>query len=62
MNCHSEKTFEQKKAPRVGDSHYLSRDGKVLETLSSRRYFCNQCHATQLNAEPLVENIFQGAK
>lgn len=62
MNCHSEKTFEQKKAPRVGDSHYLSRDGKVLETLSSRRYFCDQCHAPQLNAEPLVENTFQGAK
>jgi len=62
MNCHSEKTFEQKKAPKVGDSHYVSRDGKVLETLSSRRYFCSQCHAPQVDVDPLVENTFEGAK
>ncbi len=62
MNCHSEKTFEQKKAPKVGDSHYVSRDGKVEETLSSRRYFCNQCHAPQVTADPLVENSFVGVK
>ncbi|MCB1858688.1 MAG: nitrate reductase cytochrome c-type subunit [Gammaproteobacteria bacterium] len=62
MNCHSEKTFEQKKAPKVGDSHYVTRDGKVQGTLSSRRYFCNQCHAPQVVADPLVENNFVGAK
>ena len=62
MNCHSEKTFEEKNAPKVGDTHYVNRDGEVLETLSSRRYFCNQCHAPQTNAEPLVKNVFQGAK
>lgn len=62
MKCHSEKTFEAKKAPKVGDSHYVARDGKVQETVSPRRYFCNQCHATQKNASPLVENTFQGAK
>lgn len=62
MKCHSEKTYLQKKAPKAGDSHYVSRDGKVLETISSRRYFCNQCHAPQLNAEPIVNNEFQGAK
>ena len=62
MKCHSEKTYEQKKAPKVGDSHYVTRDGKVQETVSSRRYFCNQCHAPQLNADPLVENQFEGAK
>ena len=62
MNCHSEKTFEAKKAHKAGDSHYVDRDGKVLETLSSRRYFCNQCHAPQVTADPLVENSFEGAK
>jgi len=62
MNCHSEKTYEAKKAPKVGDTHYVTRDGKVQETISSRRYFCNQCHAPQLNAEPLVNNQFEGAK
>ena len=62
MNCHSEKTFVQKKAPKAGDSHYVDREGNVQETLASRRYFCNQCHAVQLNAEPLVDNNFEGAQ
>ncbi len=62
MRCHSEKTYEKKKAPKVGDSHYITRDGKTLETVSSRRYFCNQCHAPQVNPDPLVENTFEGVK
>jgi cytochrome c-type protein NapB len=62
LDCHSEKTYEEKKAPKIGDSHYQNRDGKVLETLSSRRYFCNQCHAPQLSTDPLVQNNFQGSK
>jgi len=62
MKCHSEKTFKKKKAPKVGDSHYIDRGGKVLKTVSTRRYFCNQCHAPQVDASPLVENTFQGAK
>jgi nitrate reductase (cytochrome), electron transfer subunit len=62
LSCHSEKTYQEKKAPKVGDSHYMTRDGKVLPTLSSRRYFCTQCHAPQENADPLVQNNFHGAK
>jgi len=62
LKCHSEKTYKKKKAPKLGDSHYINREGKVLKTLSSRRYFCSQCHAPQVNATPLVENVFQGAK
>ncbi len=62
LNCHSESTYEEKHSPKVGDSHYETRDGKILKTISSRRYFCTQCHAPQLSAEPLVQNNFQGAK
>jgi cytochrome c-type protein NapB len=62
MNCHSETTYEKEKAPKVGESHYQDRDGKTLKTLSSRRYFCSQCHAPQMGADPLVQNNFQGAK
>ncbi|MES9945390.1 MAG: nitrate reductase cytochrome c-type subunit [Candidatus Thiodiazotropha sp.] len=62
MKCHSEATYEKEKAPKVGESHYKDRDGKVLNTISSRRYFCNQCHAPQMGADPLVQNNFQGAK
>jgi cytochrome c-type protein NapB len=60
MKCHSEKNFEKEKAPKVGDSHYFTRDGKELKVISSSRYFCNQCHIPQLDAAPLVENTFQG--
>ncbi|PVV07068.1 MAG: nitrate reductase [gamma proteobacterium symbiont of Ctena orbiculata] len=62
MKCHSEATYEKEKAPKVGESHYKDRDGKVLKTISSRRYFCSQCHAPQMGADPLVQNNFQGAK
>lgn len=62
MKCHSETTYEREKAPKIGDSHYVSRDGKVLKSLASRRYFCNQCHAPQVDAKPLIENKFVGAK
>lgn len=62
MKCHSEKTYEKEKAPKIGDSHYVTRDGKTQDTVSSRRYFCNQCHAPQMDVEPLVQNTFQGVK
>jgi cytochrome c-type protein NapB len=62
LKCHSDATYEKEKAKRTPDSHYLDRDGKKLEHLSSRRYFCTQCHAVQQTASPLVENVFQGRK
>ncbi|MBF0265064.1 MAG: nitrate reductase cytochrome c-type subunit [Gammaproteobacteria bacterium] len=58
MKCHSAKNFQKEKAPKAGDSHYLDRDGKVLSKISSRRYFCMQCHVPQLDAQPLVDNNF----
>ena len=62
LKCHSEATYEKEKSPKVGDSHYVDRDGKTLEKISSRRYFCSQCHAPQLKGDPLVENVFDGRK
>lgn len=62
LKCHSEKTYEKEKAPKVGDSHYLDRDGNKLERLAPRRYFCLQCHAVQLKGEPLVGNTFEGRR
>ena len=62
MKCHSPKTYKKEKAPKVGDSHFLDRNGKRLDKVAKRRYFCNQCHIPQLNAKPLVENEFVGAK
>ncbi len=60
MKCHSEKAYVKENAPKVGDSHYVTRDGKTLDTISSRRYFCNQCHVPQVGDNPLVENTYEG--
>ena len=62
MKCHDEKHYKKEKAPLVGESHFISRDGKKLDHISSRRYFCNQCHAPQVDAQPLVQNEFEGLK
>ena len=58
MKCHSAANYEKEKAPKIGDSHFISRDGKTLNTASKRRWFCSQCHAPQVQADPLVENTF----
>lgn len=62
LKCHSDATYQQEKAKRTPDSHYLDRDGNKLPHLSNRRYFCTQCHAVQLTGGPLVDNTFQGRK
>ncbi len=60
LKCHSKKAHKKEKAPMVGKSHFIGRDGKKSETISKRRYFCTQCHAPQTKDEPLVENIYEG--
>ncbi|WP_456380156.1 nitrate reductase cytochrome c-type subunit [Thiolapillus sp.] len=62
MKCHSKKNHKKEKSPMVGESHFLSRDGKKLQKVSARRYFCNQCHTVQIDATPLVKNEFDGLK
>lgn len=58
MSCHSRHRTEKSQAPMVSVTHYMDRDGNFLAEVSPRRYFCNQCHVTQLDAKPLVENTF----
>jgi len=58
LRCHSKANHEKEKAPEIGKSHYIARDGSRLNKPSSRRYFCNQCHAPLVDAAPLVENTF----
>ena len=58
MSCHSRQRTAESQAPMVSVTHYMNRDGNFLAEISPRRYFCNQCHVTQVDAEPLVENTF----
>ena len=38
---------------------FMDRSGNVLGEVSPRRYFCNQCHVSQVEAKPLVPNDFR---
>jgi cytochrome c-type protein NapB len=61
MVCHAAKSAPRTGATPVGKSHYLDRDGKELPNISTRRYFCLQCHVPQFDAAPLVNNTFTGS-
>jgi len=58
LSCHSRKATADSQAPMVSITHFMDRDGQFLATVSPRRYFCTQCHVSQLQAPPLVENTF----
>ena len=59
LTCHSRKATGETQAPMVSVTHFMDRDGQFLATVSSRRYFCLQCHVPQLEARPIVENEFK---
>lgn len=58
MACHSRQRTEESQAPMVSVTHFMDRDGNFLAEISPRRYFCSQCHVTQQDTKPLVENTF----
>jgi len=43
----------------VSITHYMDRDGHILGQVSTRRYFCQQCHVAQDAARPIVPNTFE---
>lgn len=59
LSCHSRVRTAESQAPMVSVTHYQDRDGNFLAEISPRRYFCGQCHVTQVDAKPLVENTFE---
>ena len=58
MSCHSRRRSQDSQAPMVSVTHYQDRDGNFLADISTRRYFCQQCHVTQENVKPLLANEF----
>ena len=58
LSCHNRQRTEESQAPMVSVTHFMNRDGNFLAEISPRRYFCNQCHVTQADVKPLVENTF----
>lgn len=59
LSCHSWKNYQSSGATKVSQTHFKGRDGNALAEVSSRRYFCQQCHVPQANAKPLVGNNFK---
>ena len=59
LDCHARGKTEVSLAVPVSSTHYMNREGKVLAQVSTRRYFCLQCHVPQEAAKPLVGNSFK---
>ncbi|PVX39760.1 periplasmic nitrate reductase subunit NapB [Pasteurella langaaensis DSM 22999] len=58
LGCHSPDVAPTTGAPRVPESHFMTRDGQRTEGTSPRRYFCLQCHVPQAEVNPIVQNKF----
>jgi len=59
LSCHDWTKAGERNAPTLSMTHYLDREGRELDQIAGTRYFCNQCHVPQVDAPPLVENVFQ---
>jgi cytochrome c-type protein NapB len=59
MTCHARTRASDTQATPISLTHYVDRDGNFLADVSPRRYFCDQCHVVQMQAEPAVKNRFQ---
>ena len=59
LYCHNRDRIPETQAIPLSVTHYMDRDGNVRASISPRRYFCTQCHVTQAEAKPLVDNTFQ---
>ncbi|WOB08395.1 nitrate reductase cytochrome c-type subunit [Piscinibacter gummiphilus] len=60
MDCHARDKAEFSGAVPVSKTHYIDRNGRVLDRISTRRYFCQQCHVSQEPVAPITGNRFQG--
>ncbi len=59
LSCHSWKNAKTYGATKISQTHFADRDGNAHSTVAARRYFCNQCHVPQVDAKPLVDNLFK---
>ena len=59
LSCHSFKNSVASGATKISVTHYATREGRVLSDVSPRRYFCLQCHVSQVDADALVPNNFK---
>ncbi|HHI77534.1 MAG TPA: nitrate reductase cytochrome c-type subunit; periplasmic nitrate reductase electron transfer subunit [Gammaproteobacteria bacterium] len=58
LKCHGELEHKEIDAPMVSKTHFVDRQGRRLGHVSTRYYFCTQCHAPQVDKTPIVQNLF----
>ena len=59
MDCHAWSRAAEVKATKISITHFKSREGAEMSSVSPNRYFCNQCHVSQTDAKPLIGNTFK---
>ena len=60
LDCHARDKTSMSRAVPVSSTHYVDRAGKVLAGgISTRRYFCMQCHVAQDAVQPIIGNSFE---
>ncbi|MBW5291278.1 MAG: Nitrate reductase cytochrome c550-type subunit [Candidatus Ruthia sp. Asou_11_S2] len=58
LDCHSNANYREEEAAKMPSSHFKTRSGKRLKKVSSSRYFCKQCHVSQVDTKPLIDNVY----
>jgi len=58
LGCHDWPQNVEANAPKISETHYVSPTGVRLNKVSGSRWFCNQCHVPQAQAQALVPNTF----
>ncbi len=58
FRCHAPDTYKAEKAPMISKSHFKDPEHPSDKNFIRRRWFCYQCHVPQVEAKPLVENVF----
>lgn len=59
LTCHSWSNYRASGATKISQTHFADRDRNVHANVAARRYFCTQCHVSQVDANPLVDNTFE---
>ena len=62
MTCHGRTRTTESQAPMVSVTHFMDRNNEFRGEISPRRYFCNQCHVSQMDIKPPIENRFIDAE
>lgn len=61
LNCHDWPNSVQENAPKVSETHYVDRNGVALDRVTRSRWFCTQCHVSQVQARAPVLNTFRSS-